>query len=103
MFSEAPPSREAVTTSLTWVDSVEVKILTTSGMIAPASVPQLMMADSFHHRVPSPRSGIRSADTTKGRATEATDVIQTSQVRGASKLNLPPLPKDDFWTTSLPR
>src|SRR2546427_9338132 len=26
MLSEAPPSREAVTTSLTWLDSVDVKI-----------------------------------------------------------------------------
>ena len=57
-FSEAPPSREEVTTSRTCLDSVEVKILTTSGMIAPASVPQVMMVDSFHHRVPSPSSGI---------------------------------------------
>ena len=48
MFSEAPPSREAVTTSRTWRDSVEVKTLTSSGMIAPASVPQVMMVESFH-------------------------------------------------------
>jgi hypothetical protein len=54
MLSEAPPSRDAVTTSLTWPDSVEVKILTSSGISAPASVPQLMIVDSFHHRLPSP-------------------------------------------------
>ena len=42
--------------------SVEVKILTSSGMIAPASVPQVMIVESFHHRVPSPRSGMRSQD-----------------------------------------
>ena len=29
-------------------DSVEVKTLTSSGMIAPASVPQVMMVESFH-------------------------------------------------------
>ena len=55
-LSDAPPSREAVTTSCTCADSVEVKTLTTSGMIAPASVPQVMMAESFHQSVPSPSS-----------------------------------------------
>ena len=59
-LSEAPPSREAVTTSRTWPDSVEVKTLTSSGMMAPASVPQVMMVESFHHRLPSPRSGMRT-------------------------------------------
>src|SRR5688572_4940611 len=54
MFSEAPPSRDEVTTSLTWLDSTDVKTLTSSGMIAPASVPQVMMLESFHHSVPSP-------------------------------------------------
>ena len=49
MFSDAPPSRDEVTTSRTWPDSVEVKTLTSSGMIAPASVPQVMIVDSFHH------------------------------------------------------
>ena len=43
MLSDAPPSRDAVTTSCTWRDSVEVKTLTSSGMIAPASVPQVMI------------------------------------------------------------
>src|SRR5690349_3088107 len=53
-FSDAPPSRDAVTTSLTWRDRVEVKTLTVSGMIAPARVPHEMITDSFHHR-PWPR------------------------------------------------
>ena len=48
MLSEAPPSRDEVTTSLTCADSVEVKTLTSSGMIAPASVPQVMIVESFH-------------------------------------------------------
>ena len=56
MLREAPPSRDADTTSRTWVDSVEVKILTNSGMMAPASVPHVITVDSFHQRVPSPRS-----------------------------------------------
>ena len=64
MLREAPPSREAVTTSRTWPELVEVKILTNSGITAPASVPQVMMVESFHHSVPSPRPGIRMADKT---------------------------------------
>src|ERR671912_1733927 len=59
MLSDGPPSREEVTTSFTWLDSTDVKTLTSSGMIAPASVPQVMIDDSFHHSVPSPRSRIR--------------------------------------------
>ncbi len=58
MFSDAPPSRAEVTTSLTWADSVEVKIFTNSGMIAPASVPHVMTVESFHQSDPSPRSGM---------------------------------------------
>ena len=54
-----------MTTSLTWRDSVEVKTFTSSGMIAPASVPQVMIVESFHHIVASPpRVGIRNFDTT---------------------------------------
>src|ERR1035437_1234623 len=53
---EAPPSLADVTTSCTWPDLVEVKTLTSSGMTAPARVPQEMM-----------------------------EVIQTSEVKGASK------------------
>ena len=64
MFSDAPPSRDEVTTSFTCADSVDVKTFTSSGMIAPASVPQVMTVDSFHHSVPSPRSGIRRYETT---------------------------------------
>ena len=65
MFSDAPPSRDEVTTSRTWPDSVEVKILTSSGMIAPASVPQVMIVESFHHSDGSPSgSGISRYDTT---------------------------------------
>ena len=43
MLSDAPPSRDAVTTSRTCADSVDVKTLTSSGMMAPASVPHVMM------------------------------------------------------------
>jgi hypothetical protein len=64
MSSEAPPSRAEVTTSRTCFESVEVKILTTSGMIAPASVPQVITVESFHQSVPSPRSPMRTAEAT---------------------------------------
>jgi hypothetical protein len=64
MFSEAPPSRLAVTTSRTCLQWVEVKKVVTSGMIAPASVPQVMIEASFHHRCPSPRSWISTAEAT---------------------------------------
>src|SRR5215831_9716931 len=87
MFSDGPPSREAVTTSLTWRDSVEVKTLTTSGMMAPASVPQLMMVDSFHQSVSlpaGPRRGMSRYDTMKVMATDTIDVTHTSCVSGDS-------------------
>ena len=41
-------------TSRTWRDSVEVNAFTSSGMIAPAAVPQVITADSFHHIEESP-------------------------------------------------
>src|SRR5688572_3964484 len=85
MLSDAPPSRDEVTTSLTCVDSVEVKTLTSSGMMAPASVPHVITVDSFHHRDPSPRSGTRMYETAYVMTTEITDVSHTSEVSGASK------------------
>src|SRR6185436_9630058 len=64
MLSDGPPSREEVTTSFTWLDSTDVNTLTSSGMMAPASVPHVMIVESFHQSVPSPRSEIRMAETT---------------------------------------
>ena len=65
MFSDAPPCRDDVTTSWTCPECIEVNTFTNSGMIAPASVPQVMIVDSFHHSVVSPpRSGISRYDTT---------------------------------------
>ena len=65
MFSDAPPSRDEVTTSLTCDEWVEVKTLTNSGMIAPASVPQVITVDSCHHRsVLPPSVGINRYDST---------------------------------------
>src|SRR5262249_11118265 len=85
MPSDAPPSRAEVTTSRTWRESVDVKTLTNSGMIAPASVPQLMTDESFHHNEPSPRSRMSTYDARYVTATETSDVSQTSEVSGASK------------------
>src|ERR671921_570892 len=85
MLSDGPPSRDDVTTSFTWRDSVDVNTFTNSGMIAPASVPHVMTLDSFHQSEPSPRSGIIIYDTTYVRITEMMDVNQTRNVSGASK------------------
>src|SRR5262249_57575463 len=52
-LSDAPPSSDACTVSRTCPEFVDVNTFTTSGMMAPASVPQVMMLDSFHHMVPS--------------------------------------------------
>ena len=63
MLSDAPPSRAEVTTSFTWPDVVDVKTFTNSGMMAPASVPQVMTVESCHHRfVLPPMSGIMKYD-----------------------------------------
>src|SRR5215475_11820035 len=85
MLSDAPASFDAVTTSRTWAELVEVKTLITSGMIAPASVPQLMIAESFHQRVPSPRFPRSNAETTNVATIDTIEVSQTRNVSGASK------------------
>src|SRR5258705_9997659 len=77
MFSDAPPSRDDVTTSRTCRDSVDVNTFTNSGMIAPASVPHVMTAESFHQSVPSPSSGIMNFDTMNVRTTDRIDVSHT--------------------------
>src|SRR3954468_13863016 len=84
MLSDAPPSRDEVTTSCTCADFTDVKTFTSSGMIAPASVPQVITAESFHQRLPSPSVGSSIRDTTNVSATEISDVSQTSDVSGAS-------------------
>src|SRR5690348_3389915 len=85
MLSDAPPLRDEVMTSRTCAELVEVKIFTNSGMSAPASVPQVMMSDSFHHSVVSPcSSGMTSFETRKVTATEMSEVSHTSVVSGCS-------------------
>src|SRR6185436_20836774 len=86
MFSDAPPSRDEVTTSFTCAECVEVKTLTNSGMIAPARVPQVITVDSCHHRsVLPPSEGINRSDSTYVSTTETIEVSHTSVVNGASK------------------
>jgi hypothetical protein len=68
------------------MELVEVNTLTNSGMIAPARVPQEMIVASCHHKSVFPlRVGTMSLETTKVRATETSEVIQTREVSGASK------------------
>ena len=81
MLSDGPPSFEAVTTSRTWPELTDVNTLTSSGMIAPASVPHEMIAESFHHRpygsVESPWP-MSAYETTNVRPTETSEVSHTS-------------------------
>src|SRR2546425_6308559 len=86
MFSDAPPSRDEVTISRVCREPTDVKTFTNSGMIAPASVPQVMTSDSFHHSVGSPPTvGMISDETTNVSATDTSDVSHTSWVSGDRK------------------
>src|SRR6266853_3085619 len=86
MFREAPPSRDDVTISRTCRELVEVNTFTNSGIIAPASVPQVITSDNFHHSVGSPTTlGIRSRDARNVSAPDTSEVSHTSDVSGASK------------------
>src|ERR1700730_12673138 len=85
ILSDAPPSRDDVTTSFTWLDSTDVNTLTSSGVIAPASVPQVIMLDSFHHiDVSLPISGIIRYEIPYVAQMEMIEVNHTSEVSGAS-------------------
>src|SRR5689334_8079112 len=93
MFSDAPPSFDDVTTSFTWLDSVDVNTFTNSGMMAPASVPQVITVESFHQMVVLPAiSGINAYETMYVMTTETIEVSQTRKVSGASKFILSALP-----------
>ena len=62
-------------------------------MIAPASVPQVMIVPSFHHWVSSPpRLGMMSQEARYVRPMETKEVIHTSEVSGASKFISSALP-----------
>src|ERR1700758_4638199 len=51
MFSDAPPCLEELVTSRTCREVVLTKTFVNSGITAPATVPQLMMTESTHHRL----------------------------------------------------
>src|SRR5262245_57214723 len=93
ILSEGPPSSDEVTISRTWRELIKVNTLTSSGMMAPAKVPQEMIVASFHHNDGSPpKSGIISLETTKVRTMEIMEVTHTSDVRGVSKFMSSALP-----------
>ena len=72
---------------------MEVNTFTSSGMTAPARVPQVMTNESFHHNVVSPpRLGMIWLETRKVNAIEIKEVSHTSDVSGASKFILATLP-----------
>src|SRR6185295_10480193 len=88
MFSEAPPCLEQLVTSRTCRELVLTKTFVNSGINAPATVPQLMMADSTHQsagwakplRAKLPSSSLLATNVIP---METAEVIQTRCVRGA--------------------
>ena len=84
---DAPPFLEELTTFLTKALFVEVNILTTSGIIAPAIVPHVIITESFHHK-PFAKSPIMRLDVINVKTTDIIEVIQTKDVRGSSKFIL---------------
>src|SRR5580692_6936818 len=91
MLSDAPPCLEQLVTSLTWRELVLTKTLVNSGMIAPATVPQLMMVESTHQTpgCATPWPSLKSPSSTllamKVTAIDTAEVSQTKCVSGASK------------------
>src|SRR5437899_4547044 len=83
MFSDAPPCLEQLVTSRTWRELVLTKTFVNSGINAPATVPQLMIADRTHQRLGwvtptiSLKSPRRSLLATKVIRIETAEVIQT--------------------------
>src|ERR1700693_2610547 len=85
IFSDAPPSFDDETTSFTCAESTDVKIFTSSGITAPASVPHVITVESFHHIVGSPPiSGIMKYETRYVAPIDRKDVSQTRVVNGVS-------------------
>src|SRR5215207_7300012 len=84
-FSDAPPSLLVLTTSRTCRLWTDVKTFVTSGMIAPASVPQVMMVASFHQRSVLPLMfPISRYDAAYVARIDVIDAIHTSAVSGTS-------------------
>src|SRR5206468_3193830 len=98
MLREAPPCLEQLVTSRTWREVVLTNTFVNSGINAPATVPQLIIADSTHQRsvCAAPAASLKSPSKTllamKVMMIETAEVIQTRWVKGASKSKsfLPP-------------
>ena len=103
MLSDGPPSSEDVTTSFTWLELIKVNTLTSSGMMAPASVPQEMIDGQLppQRSVVRPVSGIIILETMKVRMMDTIEVSHTSDVSGASKFMWSELPYRALATASL--
>ena len=86
MVKEAPPSRDAVTTSLVCFALGLVKIFVASGISAAPRVPQDIIIDNTSQRFPCVPKSQRL--TEKVIIIDKIEVIQTRFVNGASKSNL---------------
>src|SRR5262245_11909008 len=91
IVSDAPPSRDAVTTSATCFECELVNTLVNSGISTAANVPQLMIVASCHHSrgsaVPAiSRSRISSQLMPNDVVMHRMEAIQIRRVSGASKL-----------------
>src|SRR5262245_14473306 len=95
IVNDVPPSREAVTISCTCLECELVKILVNSGMSTAASVPQLMIVASCHHKafvfagsIPGTLRSLMSSQLMRNEVLmQRMDAIQMRRVRGCSKLN----------------
>src|SRR5439155_19269897 len=87
MFSEAPPSLLAATTSATCCECELVNTFVNSGITAAASVPHEMISDSVDQRCP-PSGASSHLDTANVTAIDRIEHTHTRLVRGASKLIL---------------
>src|SRR4051812_48988578 len=79
---DAPPSRDAITISWTCLECELVKTLVNSGISTAASVPQLMMEASFHHR-PLAMSPMSSQLMKKEVEMHRMEAIQMRRVNGS--------------------
>src|SRR5579863_6765542 len=84
IVSDAPPSLLELTISRTCLDPVDVKTLTSSGMIAPARVPHVTIVESCHQSLPSLMSPSSAYDAMYVSTTDTIEVSHTSRVSGCS-------------------
>src|ERR1043165_5076430 len=91
MFGDAPPCLEQLVTSRTCLQLVLTNTLVNSGITAPATVPQLIITESTHHRAgcATPLASTKFPSSIllaiNVMTMDTADVIQTRCVNGASK------------------